>query len=138
MTRELASIDHPSTEIEIASQVDVIDAFLSGRKQTTRDAYDKDLRDFARTMGQPDARTAIGYLLSLTDHGQANAVVLSYKAKMIKRGLASATVARRLAALRSVVKLARTLGRVSWCSTSKAPRSNHTGTRAGPGMTGGP
>jgi len=46
--------------------------------------------------------------------GAANAAMLSYKANLMDRGLKSATVNRRLAALRSVVKLARTLGMVTW------------------------
>ena len=42
--------------------------------------------------------------------GDANALALAYKTHLIEQGLQAATVNRRLAALRSVVKLARTLG----------------------------
>jgi hypothetical protein len=41
--------------------------------------------------------------------GSANAVALSYRADLVVRDLAAATIARRLAALHSAVKLARTL-----------------------------
>ena len=53
----------------------------------------------------------------MADHdgyGLANACALGYRAKMIERGLPATTINRRLAALRSLVKLANTLGLVSW------------------------
>src|SRR5262249_49265582 len=46
--------------------------------------------------------------------GPANELALRYQADLRQRGLAAATVNRRLAALRSLVKLARTLGLVGW------------------------
>jgi integrase/recombinase XerC len=46
--------------------------------------------------------------------GEANGVALAYRNRMAEVGLSAATVNRRLAALKSFVKLARTLGRVPW------------------------
>jgi len=90
--------------------VDLVEAFLAGRKPTTLDAYRRDLTDFARFVGAARPGPAVEALISGTA-GQANALALGYRADLIGRGLASATIARRLAALRSMVKLARILGR---------------------------
>ena len=87
--------------------------FLSRRSERTRVAYDGDLTAFAASTGQPSSLAAVCFLLSLPA-GEANGAVLRYRSEMIATGLSSATVNRRLAAVRSVVKLARTLGLVSW------------------------
>jgi integrase/recombinase XerC len=114
---------------------DVLAAFLAGRNPRTLLAYDKDLRDFARFVGASDARTGLGILLALP-HGHANAAALAYKAGMIDRGLKSATVARRLAAVRSVVKMARMLGVVSWTLDVESPKAEPYRDTAGPGDAG--
>src|SRR4051795_8512589 len=43
-----------------------------------------------------------------------------YRAQMIERGLPATTINRRLAALRSLVKLANTLGLVSWTFSAQS------------------
>jgi len=91
----------------------LIQAFLSGRNALTIRAYRQDLNDFSsftRARGVDDAARG---LLSLAP-GDANALALSYKANLVERGLQAATINRRLAALRALVKLARTLGIVLW------------------------
>src|SRR5271156_5809438 len=92
---------------------DVLDAFLSGRNANTLEAYAFDLSDFARFVKEPSPGAAVDGLLEL-GHGGANRVVLAYKASMTERNLATATIARRIASLRSMVKLARQIGRVEW------------------------
>jgi integrase/recombinase XerC len=59
-----------------------------------------------------------------------------YKAHLTGRDLAPATVARRLAALRSVVRLARTLGRVAWAIDIPSPRAEAYRDTRGPGLEG--
>src|SRR5947207_2305648 len=86
---------------------------LADYRRTPVPAYAGDVEDFARFLDQPGAGAAVEVLIGLP-HGQANAVALGYKADLMARGLAPATIGRRLAALRSLVKLARTLGRVAW------------------------
>ena len=46
--------------------------------------------------------------------GAANLLAHQYRADLLSKGRAAATVNRRLAALRSVTKLANTLGTVNW------------------------
>ena len=110
-------------------------AFLAGRKATTLRAYAQDLADFARYVGLADPGPAIDLLLS-GSAGEANALVLGYRAQLSRRQLAPATIARRLAALRSIVKLARTLGRVAWTLEVQSPRSDPYRDTAGPGDVG--
>ena len=117
--------------------VDVVAACLAGRNLRTFRAYAKDLADFARAVGQPNANAAVELLLSLP-HGQANALALGYRAQMSDRKpkLSSATIARRLSALRSVVKLARTLGRITWALDVESPKVATYRDTTGPGQAG--
>jgi len=115
--------------------VDLLEAFLAGRRPTTLRAYAKDLDDFAAALGLGDARAAVESLIA-GDAGRANALALTYRAHLAGRGLAPATVARRLAALRSVVKLARTLGRVAWTIDVGSPRAEAYRDTRGPGLAG--
>jgi integrase/recombinase XerC len=104
--------------------------FLAGRKATTLRTYSQGLADFAQFMLGASAGSAVGAedaaltgatavndaaqrLLALS-HGEANHLVLNYRADMVSRGLSANTINNRLAAVRSLVKLARTLGLVGW------------------------
>ncbi len=92
---------------------DLLRAFLGGRNPRTLRAYRSDLEDFARWLGTSDVDTAARHLLA-RGGGEANALVLSYRANLSDRQLAAATINRRLAALRSLVQLGRTIGLVPW------------------------
>ncbi len=133
MATELVPIS--ASALPAVGPVDVLSAFLSGRNPRTLRAYDGDLNDFARSLGAPDARAAVAALLGLP-HGDANAAALGYKAHLTGRGLKAATVARRLAALRSVVTIARTVGRVAWALDVESPKAEPYRDTAGPGDAG--
>jgi integrase/recombinase XerC len=106
--------------------------WLSGRSPKTLAAYRQDLANFAEFLGAPTPDGAASALCSLA-HGEANGVVLSYRNHLVESGLAPATVNRRLAALRSLVKLARTLGQITWTlDVSSVRRQTYKDTR-GPG-----
>jgi integrase/recombinase XerC len=134
MGNELVPVPSPAAVLARA-EVDLVGAFLSGRRATTLRAYDRDLCDFARYLGSVDARTGMAALLALAP-GKANAVVLMYRAHMTERGLKPATVARRLAAVRSCVKLARTLGLVTWALDVESPKAEPYRDTRGPGDAG--
>ena len=111
----------------------LVDAWLSGRSPETMRAYGADLRDFAQFLGASDLDAAGGTLLSQTP-GAANAIVLEYRTYLIERELSPATINRRLASLRSLVKLARTLGLVTWSLEIGNLRSQPYRDTKGPGV----
>lgn len=110
-----------SAEILVARAAELIDLSVPGgglvslwlERLTphTQRAYAGDLAAFGRFVGCGPSRAVDG-LLQL-EQGPANELVLRYRTAMEGRGLAPATVARRLAAIRSMVELGRTLG---YCS----------------------
>lgn len=88
-----------------------VDTLLADtRSEATRKAYAGDLRYFFRWMGHEDSGpAAVAALCSLS--GGAIALRLNgYKAAMREAGLSEATVNRRLAAVRALLRMARKLG----------------------------
>src|SRR5262245_50508843 len=84
-------------------------AFLAGRSPHTLRAYRQDLAAFASYLGEAQPGVALSRLVGLPA-GEGNGLLLAYRAHMIDAGLTPATINRRLAAVRSALKLARTLG----------------------------
>jgi integrase/recombinase XerC len=115
--------------------IDLYSAVLSGRNARTVRAYEADYRDFAAFLGVASPGQALDALISVP-HGVANGMALGYRGHLIERGLAPATIARRLSALKSAVKLARQLGRVAWGLEIEAPKVQSYRDTAGPGRTG--
>ncbi len=113
----------------------LMDAFLAGRNERTLAAYRRDLEDFRAFVDAPSSDEAARILLS-GSHGEANAAALGYRAHMTERGLQAATINRRLAALRSLVKLANTLGLVPWTLSVENVRSASYRDTRGPGLEG--
>jgi integrase/recombinase XerC len=91
----------------------LIESFLSGRNPLTIRAYKQDLADFAAFLSTDNVGGAARRLLSLAP-GDANALALAYRTKLVERGLQGATINRRLSALRAMVRLARVFGLVPW------------------------
>jgi integrase/recombinase XerC len=113
----------------------LVSAFLAGRNARTMQAYSKDLEDFRAFLGADDVAAAAAALLG-GGHGEANALALTYKAHLTDRGLAAATINRRLAALRSLVKLARVLGRIAWMLEVQNAKAQPYRDTRGPGRSG--
>jgi integrase/recombinase XerC len=119
----------------LTTGVELVSSFLRGRNQKTIEAYRKDLEDFRAFLGAKSIDDASKILLS-RGPGDANALALAYKTHLIERGLQAATVNRRLAVLRSLVKLARTLGLAVYAlSVENMKLSPYRDTR-GPGRAG--
>ena len=111
----------------------LVDSFLSGKSEMTLRAYRTDLETFASFMGADNIDEAAQALLTRS-HGEANGLALDYKACLMDKGLSSATVNRRLASLRSLITLARTLGLVSWTLEVKNLKSQPYRDTKGPGV----
>jgi len=110
----------------------LVEAFLRGRNERTINAYRRDLDDFAAFLQEPDRDAAARRLFAGTG-GEANTLVLSYRDHLVERKLSPATVNRRLAAVRSMVKLARVLGLVAWSIEIPGLKAQTYRDTAGPG-----
>ena len=111
---------------------DLIRTFLDGRSPSTLSAYSRDLDDFARFL-TGSRQEALGRFFSQLAP-RANADVLLYRHGLVARLLAPATINRRLAAIRSLTKLARLLGVVPWAiEVQDVPQETLRDTR-GPGV----
>jgi len=114
---------------------ELLNAFLSGRSPRTLKAYRQDLVDFQSFTETKNVEGAARILLS-QGHGQANLLLLKYRSHLVERGLQSATVNRRLAAVRSLVKLAKTLGIVDWSLDIQNVKAEAYRDTKGPGKIG--
>ncbi|HYW27102.1 MAG TPA: methyltransferase domain-containing protein [Terriglobales bacterium] len=85
--------------------------FLAGRTDRTRRAYTADLEDFSRALGRSPSEAVAGLL---SGPHRARRMVLDYAVDLRRRGLAPATVQRRLGTLRALVGVAAQTGAVEW------------------------
>jgi len=88
-------------------------AFFKHKSPATLKAYRQDLEDLRLFLGHPSLEAAGSFVVTRS-HGQANLLALKFKAHLKAKGLTPATVNRKLAGLRSLVKLANTLGLIPW------------------------
>ncbi|NEP55909.1 MAG: tyrosine-type recombinase/integrase [Symploca sp. SIO2G7] len=105
---------NPNPLAAIANR-DLLAQLLSDKRSpNTRHAYAKDLKDFFRTIADSEATPEmVTYFLQL-ERTDAVTLVLRYKAMLIERGLKEATINRRLSAIKSLVKLARSAGKCDY------------------------
>ncbi len=104
---------------------DVYEHLFRQLSERTREAYEGDLSAFAAWLQLSSSRAAVGYFLSQPPE-RAQALALGWLAEMQAQTppLAPATQSRRLSALKSVLKVARSLGVVSWTLNVKAPKAS--------------
>lgn len=91
----------------------IYEEFLERTNDHTRRAYEGDLAKFTEHWGAPSARDAIVAFLAL-GQGEANMLAGQWRRSMQEEDLAPNTINRRLAALRSVTKLAYRAGQIPW------------------------
>lgn len=113
----------------------LVQIFLSGKSGRTLRAYSLDLQDFSDFVGADTVDQAAAILLG-RGHGPANELALAWRSDLLERGLSPATVNRRLAALRSLVKLARTLGMVPFSLELPGVQGQAYRDTRGPGREG--
>lgn len=108
----------------------LLEAFLTRRSPATRDAYERDLRIFSGWLGAP-VEVACSWLVQ-AGRLEGSARVLEFVRDQSKTH-APATVARRLASLRSLVQLGRLLGVCDWELEVPPPRVMELKDSRGPG-----
>lgn len=90
------------------------DLLADKRSVNTKRAYQNDLNDFFTVMtGSEASQAKMQQLLNMTRF-EAIRVGLQYKASMIERGLAEATINRRLSAIKALVKRGKIIGLCEW------------------------
>ncbi len=103
----------PVETLPVQSNHKIVDEFLRGRTQTTLKAYQADMEAFAQFLHASDANSAAQMFLSSGGAG-GNSLALDYRNSMKEAGLQHSTINRRLSTLRSLCKLARMRGLISW------------------------
>jgi integrase/recombinase XerC len=126
---------HDPQRLPDLGDADLLAAFLATLSQNTQAAYTADIADFTKHLDLDSPRHAIGKLLGFGP-AQANRLMLEYLAALTERKLKSATIARRLASLRSLVRMGRSLGRINWTVEVRGPKITPYRDTRGPGRDG--
>jgi integrase/recombinase XerC len=113
----------------------LVAAFLAGRTAETLRTYRQCLDDFATFMAADSAEDASQWLLFLAA-GEANALVLDYRNFLTGAEHSAATMNLRLAAVRSLVKMARMTGLISWTIEVQGLKAEAYRDARGVGRTG--
>ena len=109
--------------------------FLAGRSPNTLEAYRKDLDAFAAWCAVRTSGEALSLLVALAP-GDGNSKLLSWRAAMQTAGLAPSTINRRLSAIRSALRFARTIGATSWVPEVQGLKAQTYRDTRGPGLVG--
>jgi integrase/recombinase XerC len=125
----------PQPQLPLPSADGLVERFLTRQKTSTRQAYAQDLADFARFLDAPSNQAAAFQLLA-GGPGLAEQLVHDYLVQLRQRGLASATINRRLSALRSLVRLARLFHLISWTLELPGEKLERQRDTRGPGLGG--
>lgn len=133
-TRKPAAIT-PSKRSGALTRSSLVESFLAGRSPRTLEAYGQDLRDFAHYIGAETSEEAARRLMA-GGKGHANETAHAYRADLLDRGLSPSTVNRRLAALRSLVKMGRLFGVVDFTLDVESVKSQTYRDTRGPGRDG--
>ena len=112
MSAELVPLSTHPAALPAIGTPDVVNTWLRARNPNTLRGYLSDLNTFREWLGATSTAAAVEALLS-AGQGSANLMTMNYAAALIERGLAGATIARRLAALRSMCKVSRKIGRTN-------------------------
>jgi integrase/recombinase XerC len=126
----------PTTALDQPLDVNrLVEAWVSGRSPKTVEAYHGDLAAFVRWRGASSVGDELARFLSGT-MGAANEQLHKYRGDMLDKGLAPATVNRRLSAMRSVVRLGRRFGMVQWSLEVDGVKAQAYRDTSGPGLQG--
>jgi integrase/recombinase XerC len=110
-------------------------SFSPAARPTRSTPTAQDLGAFAAFQGAGSPGEALEALISLRA-GDGNSCLLAWRAAMQEAGLASATINRRLSAVRSALRFARTIGATTWVPEIKGLRAQTYRDTRGPGLAG--
>lgn len=99
-----------STGLEVSH---LVESFFQNKSPGTVKAYQQDLKSFEKFVGASSVQEAARRLLG-SGYGAANLLALQFKNHLREKKLSPASINRKLAALRSLVKLGRVVGLVSF------------------------
>lgn len=126
----------PATPLPTVGAIDLYGALLAdAKKPTTRRAREQDIADLAGFLGTGNPSRACALLVA-GDVGTANAIGTAYVRHLIDRGLAPATINRRISTLRRLATLARRFGLVPWSIDVDSLKARAYRDTAGPGQEG--
>jgi len=118
---------------ELVSLQDVVRAFLQRQNENTRKAYEKELRRLTEWL-EVEGFGDTARVLFTNGAGHANKLVLTWRNELEERGMASSTINRSMAAIRSMSKIARLLGLINWEVEVGNVQSSAYKDTAGPGV----
>lgn len=124
----------PRSVARVVGTADILAAWRTGKSPRTLTAYADDLADFA-AWGTCAIDAMLEHLFRC-DAGAAHQLALGYLDHLTKRGLASATITRRIAALRSLTHAARLIGAIAWTLELPTPKVVAYRDTRGPGRAG--
>src|SRR6185312_9110364 len=134
--RALVQLHQPGAPDNLdAPAARLVSRFLANRSPATRRSYAGDLAAFARWADRRTPEEAAGLLLGCTA-GRAAELASAFREHMEGRGLAPASIARRLACLRSLTATARKLKLTAWVLDVETPRVETLRDCRGPGLAG--
>ena len=110
----------------------LVEDFLSSLSPKTLEAYRSDLASFSNYLGVEPSD--IPQVLLAQGPGKANSLVISYKTHLTGEGMSPATVNRRLASIRSLVKYGRVVGLINWNVEVRNLRVEQYRDTRGPGV----
>lgn len=113
----------------------LMEAFFQNKSRGTVKAYRQDLQSFVKFLEVASVEEAARKLLS-AGHGAANLLALQYKNHLREKKLSPASINRKLAALRSLVKLGRVVGLVSFSLEVDSVEARALRDTRGPGASG--
>jgi integrase/recombinase XerC len=118
-------------ELQADQARELLATWRSELAETTRRAYSRDLDLAAQAADLTGAPELLAHLVA-GGKVAAELLAMTWRTELQARGLAPATIARRLSALRSAVGMLRRVGLVTWSIETKAPALHQVRDNRGP------